>query len=114
ESPAPVMPGSIPRPAERGEGGRRPGEGSATSRTPSAAAPARAGTVTPSKPASESHAAATAPIAPAGATTNRRQETTSRAIDAALEDLTAEREGDGRSVRWGMGFWGELAKAEHP
>ena len=67
-----------------------------------------------SKPASPSDAAAVDPTAPASTTSDRGQEDTGRAIDAALEDLGADREADGPLVGGAWDSWDELAKAQHP
>src|SRR5205814_1021266 len=54
------------------------------------------------------------PVVPAHATPDQGQEDADRVQDAALEDLVAHRAQEGRSVRWGLAFFDELAKVHHP
>jgi CSLREA domain-containing protein len=64
-------------------------------------APTQRTTDAQSKPSSPSDAAAVDPTAPANTTSDRGQEDTGRAVDAALEDLAADRAGQGQANRSG-------------
>jgi hypothetical protein len=95
-------------------GGQKPSAVPAVSRPPRPPVPVprqrptRGGTETGSQPA-----ASAVSIAPASVTSDRGPAATSRVIDAALEDLGAERAGDGPSARERRGFWDVLAASEH-
>jgi hypothetical protein len=75
--------------------------------------PTKAKTEAQSKPAAPSDGAAADPTAPARTTSDREQAIIGRAIDAALENLGAERAGDGPSARERWGFWDGLAASQH-
>ena len=77
---------------------------------PRAAAPRSADSFNPASPSDSTSAD---PIAPAGESSNRSREDTSRVLDAALEDLAAQREANGPSLRWDWGLGHELARAGH-
>jgi hypothetical protein len=49
---------------------------------------------------------------PMGASFMQRPEDTGAAVDAALGDMGADRQVDGRSARSGIGLWGEPAQAQ--
>jgi hypothetical protein len=64
----------------------------------------------PSHPASPPDSATADPTGPAGASSPRSREEASRVLDAALEDLAADRQADGPSVPSGWRPWHELAR----
>jgi hypothetical protein len=66
------------------------------------------------KPTPLSEAGTLVPFAPEAAATIHRQDDTSRAVDAALADLGADREPDGPLARTGPESWTILRKNQNP
>jgi len=67
---------------------------------------------TPAQPGTKAGDETRAKPASPAATPDQRQASDTAAIDAALEDLAAERHREDRSVHWGLEFWNELAQNE--
>jgi hypothetical protein len=97
-------------------GDKKPSGQPAVSRPPERPDPATTQRTTDarSKPGSPSDAAAVDPTAPANTTSDRGQEDTGRAVDAALENLAVDQAGHGQADRSGRGIPEEPAAVEQP
>jgi hypothetical protein len=53
-------------------------------------------------------------VAPVGSMTQSLPQKTSHVVDAALDELGAQGDWDGRLAQQRLGLWGELTQTEHP